>query len=132
MATILVVDDIAMVRAAIKQTLLEAGHTVLEAADGADALEIAQARRPDLIISDILMPIMDGYDLARRLRTLPELANVPVVFCTSHSQNPEARALAKICGVSHVLGKPPGRANLLDITHSILEGRGRRKLPRPD
>src|SRR6202023_3469964 len=87
--------------------LLRAGaQALLEAADGAEALTTARAERPDMVIADILMPTMDGYEFVRQLRKDSALAATPVIFCTAHYHEREARALANACGVSHVLTKP--------------------------
>lgn len=65
MATILVVDDHPINREFLVTLLRYRGHSLLQAADGAEALQVARAAHPDLIISDILMPTMDGYELVR-------------------------------------------------------------------
>ena len=67
MADILVVDDNRANREALAALLDAAGHRVLAAANGREALDRARAERPELVISDVLMPLMDGYELARRL-----------------------------------------------------------------
>jgi two-component system cell cycle sensor histidine kinase/response regulator CckA len=70
------------------------GHRLREAADGAEALEQVRMERPDLVIADILMPTMDGYELVRQLRADPTTAPIPVIFYTAHYHEQEARALA--------------------------------------
>src|SRR5262249_25664303 len=82
------------------------GHRLIEAADGAEALAAARAERPDLVIADVLMPTMDGYELVRRMRADEALARTPVIFYTAHYHEREAQTLAKSCGGSHVLTKP--------------------------
>jgi signal transduction histidine kinase/DNA-binding response OmpR family regulator len=106
MATILVVDDRPVNREFLVTLLGYSGHRLLEATDGAEALAIAQAERPDLIITDILMPTMDGYEFVRQLRTKPIMAQTPIIFYTAHYLEREARALAETCGVGHILTKP--------------------------
>jgi CheY-like chemotaxis protein len=105
MATILVVDDEPANRDLLVTLLGYAQHRVLEAADGAAALVQIQAERPDLIIADVLMPTMDGYELVRRLRSQPDVAATPVVFYTAHYLENEARALAEKCGVRFIITK---------------------------
>jgi CheY-like chemotaxis protein len=74
-------------------TLLEyRNHRTVEAGDGLEGLERARAERPDLIITDILMPAMDGYEFTRRLRADADVASVPVVFYSAHYLMQEARA----------------------------------------
>jgi CheY-like chemotaxis protein len=83
MATILVVEDHAMSRQ-ILMTLLEySGHRVLEAAEGEEAFELACRAHPDLIISDMLLPNMDGREFVRRLRTKAAQVDTPVIFYTA-------------------------------------------------
>jgi PAS domain S-box-containing protein len=105
-AKILVVDDNPTNRSFLVTLLGYGGHTVLEASDGAEALVLVSAERPDLVIADILMPTMDGYELVRRLRSTPEISGTPVIFCTAHFRERDARDLARECGVSLVLTKP--------------------------
>jgi DNA-binding response OmpR family regulator len=81
MPTILIVDDDQLVRRFL-QALLGAGHTLIEAAGGTDALAAATAQVPDLIITDVVMPGMDGWALVRALRSRPATALVPVLFLT--------------------------------------------------
>ncbi|MBV9190241.1 MAG: response regulator, partial [Betaproteobacteria bacterium] len=82
------------------------GHRLLEAADGNEALEIAQAELPEVVIADVLMPKMDGYELARRLRAESRLADTVVIFHTAYYRDGEAERLAKECGVEIMLPKP--------------------------
>src|SRR6202023_2520981 len=80
-------------------------HRLLQGADGDEALAIVKVEHPDLVIADILMPTMDGSELIRRLRADPVTADIPVILCTLHYHEQEARALAHACGVAHVLNK---------------------------
>jgi PAS domain S-box-containing protein len=105
-ATILIVDDRPVNREFLVTLLGHRGHRLLQAADGAEALAAAQAEHFDLVIADILMPTMDGYELVRRLRADPALARTPVIFYTAHYREREAQNLARACGVAHVLTKP--------------------------
>jgi two-component system cell cycle sensor histidine kinase/response regulator CckA len=105
-ATILIVDDRPTNREYLVTLLGYGGHRLLQAADGAEALATARAEQPDLVISDILMPTMDGYEFVRQLRGTPAIMHTPVIFFTAHYHEREAQALARACGVSHVLTKP--------------------------
>ena len=106
MAKILVVDDLPANRALVVTLVGHSGHQALEATDGAEALAVVRAERPELVISDILMPTMDGYEFVRQLRNDPELAATQVIFCSAHYHEQEARSLAQACGVTQVLIKP--------------------------
>src|ERR1700726_1669612 len=105
MATILIVDDRPANREYLTTLLGYGGHRLLQAADGAEALATARADHPDLVIADILMPTMDGYEFVRQLRADPAVAATPVIFFTAHYHEQEARALADACGVVHILTK---------------------------
>src|SRR5919197_3088474 len=118
MAKILVVDDNPGNRKLVVALLGHEGHRMIEAHDGADGLQAARAEIPDLVISDILMPSMDGFEFVRRLRADPGLHNVSVIFYTAHYHEAEARNLAEACRVSRVILKS-GRASA--IVHAVAE-----------
>jgi PAS domain S-box-containing protein len=120
MATILVVDDRQTNREFLSTLLGYQNHRVVEAVDGADALSLALAERPDLVITDILMPTMDGYEFVRRLRADPDTAAIPVIFHTAHYLDREARALARASGVSHIVYKPTEPQALLLAVDAAL------------
>jgi len=120
MATILIVDDRESNRELLATLLAYRNHRTIEAADGLEGLERARADRPDLIITDILMPTMDGYEFTRRLRAEAEVATVPVVFYSAHYLMQEANALAAKCGVEYVLAKPAEPEEVLRIVDAAL------------
>ncbi|MCS6782597.1 MAG: response regulator [Gloeomargarita sp. SKYBB_i_bin120] len=82
MATVLVVEDQRAQREMMAETLAKDGLEVIAAADGREALEKLKTTRPDIIVLDVVMPNMNGYELLREVRKRPELANVPVVVCS--------------------------------------------------
>ena len=120
MATILVVDDRPTNRDLLVTLLGYRGHKSLEAGDGAEALALARAERPDLIITDILMPTMDGYEFTRRLREDPNIGSTPVIFHSAHYLLEEARVLAAECGVPHVIAKPCDPSDVLAAVDKAL------------
>lgn len=120
MSTILIVDDRRANRDYLETLLSYAGHRLLGAADGAEALASARAERPDLIIADILMPTMDGFELVRQLREDPAIAKTPVIFWTAHYHEREAQALAVTCGVVSVITKPSEPEVVLNAVQSAL------------
>jgi len=125
MATILVVDDRPTNRELLLTVLGYAGHRLLEAADGAAALDLARSEHPDLVITDILMPTMDGYELAFNMRKEPDLAGTCIVFYTATYSSPEARLLADSCGVSTVLRKPAEPSEILATVDRELGAKAR-------
>jgi signal transduction histidine kinase/DNA-binding response OmpR family regulator len=120
MARVLVVDDHASNRDLIATLLGYAGHQVDEAADGVEALEKVRASRPALVICDILMPTMDGYEFVRRLRADAVFADTEVVFCTATFMESEARKLAASCGVGRILFKPCEPEDILGVVNAAL------------
>ena len=120
MATILIVDDLAANRQLLVTLLSHQGHRLLEASDGSDGLAAVRIERPDLVITDVLMPVMDGYEFVRQLRLDPETSEIPVVFYTAHYGEREARALALSSGVSDVLTKPAESAEVLRVVARVL------------
>ncbi|HYL25445.1 MAG TPA: response regulator, partial [Burkholderiales bacterium] len=120
MATILIVDDRPSNRQFLTTLLGYGGHRLVEAGDGAQALELARSERPDLVVTDILMPRMDGYAFVQRLRADTELAATPVIFYTASYSTPQAEALAKSCGVQKVLSKPAEPQEVLDAVSQAL------------
>ncbi len=86
MSTVLIVDDSVTVREMVSGLLKKMGLTVIEASDGKEAKEQIESQYPDLVITDIVMPNMNGYELCRWLKNDPKTQNIPVVMCTSKSQ----------------------------------------------
>ncbi|HKW38640.1 MAG TPA: EAL domain-containing protein [Burkholderiales bacterium] len=120
MATILVVDDRPTNRQFLLTLLGYRGHGLLEAANGAEALERVRTGHPDLVITDILMPTMDGYEFVQRLRAEPEAAPTEVIFYTATYSEKQARALADTCGVRIVLPKPSDPEKILAAVDEAL------------
>ena len=106
MARILIVDDRAVNRQFLATLLGYAGHELLEASNGVEALERVRRERPDLVITDILMPTMNGYEFVQTLRADLAIAHTPVIFHTATYSEREAQKLAKASGADAVLRKP--------------------------
>ncbi|MEZ5412411.1 MAG: SpoIIE family protein phosphatase [Acidimicrobiales bacterium] len=124
--TILVVDDNADMRAYLAR-LLAPRFTVHTAVDGADALDQIQVRRPDLVVSDVMMPNVDGVELVRRIRSEPELADLPVILLTAAAST-AATAEGFDVGADDYLVKPFTAENLLlRVTARIAAGHDRRR-----
>ena len=92
MARILVAEDERDIRELIGFTLRHDGHEVLSAANGEDALAIALREKPDLVLLDIRMPRLTGYEVCRRLRAEPSTQHIPVAFLSAKGQDSEIQA----------------------------------------
>ena len=123
MAKILVADDNPANRAALAALLEAAGHEVVTAADGSEALAKAREASPELVISDVLMPRMDGYELARRLKLDPATAATALMFYTAYFAGRDATALAQAHGVARVLVKPSDNDAILRAVREVLSTR---------
>jgi CheY-like chemotaxis protein len=124
MPTVLVVDDSADERAALVAVLSERYRT-LEAWDGAEALQLIRDHRPDVVVADLLMPQVDGFELIRQLRDDAELAAIPVVLCTGYRLRRDA--LGKLHGNNTVLiGKDCDPKMLLEAVDGQIAARQRR------
>jgi diguanylate cyclase (GGDEF)-like protein len=102
------------------------GHRILEASNGGEGLELARMELPDLIISSIIMPKIDGFTFVRRLRAEPLLAGIPVVFQTANYLETEVSKLARASGVQYILAKP---AEPQEILRTIAEALKRPTTP---
>ncbi|MDG3063923.1 EAL domain-containing protein [Thauera mechernichensis] len=120
MAKLLIIDDHPANRELIATLAGYDGHETFEAGDGAEGLAIVRAERPQLVICDILMPTMDGYEFVRRLRAEPAIADTQVMFYTANYHEREASKLATILGVSRILAKPSGPEAILAAIDEAL------------
>ncbi len=111
---VMVVDDSITVRRVTQRLLLREGYRVVLANDGLQALERLQEERPAVVLSDIEMPRMDGFDLARNIRGDERLRGLPIIMITSRIAE-KHRELARELGVDHYLGKPYAEDELLGL-----------------
>lgn len=112
MATLLVIEDEAPLRANIVRLLTAEGYRVITAADGDEGIRRAREDRPDLVICDILMPLVDGYGVLATLRSRPETAATPFIFLTASADKEDfARGLQS--GANDYVTKPFKIADLL-------------------
>jgi diguanylate cyclase (GGDEF)-like protein/PAS domain S-box-containing protein len=126
-ATILVVDDNAIMRKMVRLALESEGYRVLEAATGHAGLQVTEAERPDLILQDLLLPDIDGFELVQRLRALPHAADIPILaFSGFLSKIEQSHSLQ--AGFSDHLYKPVEASRLVQTVQAHLPSKHR---PRP-
>ncbi len=117
---ILVADDDADNRAIATEALALAGYEVAQAADGREALDRALRDKPDLVLLDLSMPKMDGWEVARRLRGSPEAEGTLILAYTAHAL-PGEDARAKAAGCDEYLAKPCAPRELVQKVTSLLK-----------
>lgn len=119
MAKILAVDDSASMRQMVSFTLKGAGHSVVEASDGVEALKMAKGGAVDLVISDVNMPNMDGISLIKELRQLPTYKFTPILMLTTESSMDKKMA-GKSAGATGWIVKPFNPDQLLATVNKVL------------
>ena len=119
MATILTVDDTASMRQMISFTLHSAGHEVIQASDGQEALKVIEGKKVDLVIADINMPNMDGITLLKSLRALADYKFTPILMLTTESQEAK-RQQGKVAGATGWIVKPFNPEQLLTVVKKVL------------
>jgi two-component system cell cycle response regulator DivK len=120
MAYILLVEDTQDNRAIAELILRDAGHTVLSVADGESGMAAAAALHPDLILMDLALPLVDGWEATRRLKADPATRDIPVVAFTAHVLQEDADR-AREAGCSAVIAKPFEITTLLDQIEALVE-----------
>lgn len=122
MATILIVDDDPAGRGYLTTVLGMHGHRLLEASDGGQALHTVHAEHPDLVLCDVVLPTIDGYEFVRQLRSDPGVAGTRVILHSGAFRPQEGKALARACGVDRLLAKPSAPADVLRAVEEVLAG----------
>jgi CheY-like chemotaxis protein len=115
-STVLVVDDEPDLRFLIRRILERAGHDVVEASHGAAALEAVKRSPPDLVVTDMMMPVMNGSELITVLRADPDTAAIPILVVSAEAQ--------RAVDADAVLRKPFEPNALTDMANALLEKRG--------
>lgn len=122
---ILAVDDEPSIVRLIEVSLTRQGYTVLTASDGRQALAMAESERPDLIVMDIMMPYVDGFEAIRLLKSKPETKDIPVILLTAKRHDADMiRGLES--GAASYLTKPFAPAELVSVVGQLVEGTGLR------
>ena len=122
---VLIIDDNQDVRDYVK-SLLEEEYSVIEAANGEEGLKIAIANVPDIIICDVMMPVMDGMECCRRLKAEPRTSHIPVMMLTAYSMD-EQKIKGYECGADSYISKPFSSELLMARLHNLIDNRNRLK-----
>ena len=118
--TILTVDDSASIRQMVSFTLKGAGYDVTEAVDGQDALEKANRKAFNLVLTDINMPRMDGLKLLEKLREISQYKTIPILMLTTESDD-EMKAKGRAAGATGWLVKPFNPESLLEVIRKVTK-----------
>ena len=119
MTTILIVEDEVLIREDIVALLEMEGFSILDAENGQEALNILQNNTPDLIISDVLMPVLDGYGFLEQVRRISHLQNIPFIFLSAKTSAQEISRGIEL-GASEYLTKPISITKLLETIEQHL------------
>ncbi len=117
--TVLVVDDDPVIQRLLHDTFEMDGYAVLVAGDGVEGLERAQADHPDLVVLDVMMPKMDGLEVARRLKADPGTASIPILLLSAKAQEVDLRA-GSDTGADDYVTKPFDPLDLLDRVEALI------------
>ncbi len=120
MAKILIAEDERDIRELVNFSLQFGGFTVVQAANGAEAVEQAQKEMPDLILMDVRMPKMTGYEACRQMKTMPTLRDIPVVFLSAKGQESEIQTGLESGAEEYIL-KPFAPDELVKQVQAVLD-----------
>lgn len=123
MAKILLVEDNEMNMDMLSRRLSRKGYEIITATDGAEGVAAAQSQTPDLIVMDMSLPVVDGWEATRRIKASPETRLIPVIALTAHAMSGD-REKALEAGCDDYDSKPVDLIRLLGKIHSLLEVRG--------
>jgi len=116
---ILIIEDEEDKRAIMRDLLITAGYNLIKAVDGEEGVKLAQRERPDLILMDIQLPILDGYEATRRIRASAELKSIPIIAVTSYALRGDD-AKARAAGCDSYVAKPFSPRELLAKVREFL------------
>ena len=117
--SILVVEDQEDLRAILRDLLSASGYIVIEAADGAESVAKAASERPDIVLMDIQLPVLDGYEATRQIKALPGLAAIPIIAVSSFAMKGDEEK-ARASGCDDYVTKPYSPLDLLRLVRRYL------------
>ena len=117
---ILIVEDQEDLRAILRDYLAASGYIVIEAVDGADGVSKAASERPDLVLMDVQLPVLDGYDATRQIKALPGFTATPIIAVSSFAMKGDEEK-ARAAGCDHYVTKPYSPVQLLRIIRGVLD-----------
>jgi len=117
MSKILIVDDEEEARSVLREILKREGYEVFQAANGEEAIRIVKDNRPDVILLDIRMPVMDGFEVCKRLKEKEETKAIPIITITGYSEEKEKSLMS---GADDFLSKPFEKIDLITRIKAIL------------
>jgi two-component system cell cycle response regulator DivK len=117
---ILVVEDQEDLRAILRDFLAASGYVVIEAIDGTESVAKAASERPDLVLMDIQLPVLDGYDATRQIKALPGFAAIPIIAVSSFAMKGDEEK-ARASGCDDYVTKPYSPVQLLRTIRSFLD-----------
>jgi DNA-binding response OmpR family regulator len=120
MTKILIAEDERDIRELVNFSLQFGGFTVVQAANGAEAVELAQKELPDLILMDVRMPKMTGYEACRQMKSMPELSHIPVVFLSAKGQESEIQTGLESGAEEYIL-KPFAPDELVKQVQAVID-----------
>jgi two-component system, cell cycle response regulator DivK len=116
---ILVIEDTEDNRRIFRDLLGPSGYELIEAMDGEQGVAMAVAERPDLILMDIQLPVIDGYEATRRIKANPGLRHIPIIAITSYALSGD-EAKSRAAGCDGYIAKPFSLQEVLDVVHNFL------------
>ena len=123
MATVLAVDDDDVIRGLLQVNLEMEGHDVMTAVDGRDALEKVAQRRPDLILLDVMMPNVSGWEVVEQLKADAGTRDIPIIFLSARAMETDIRKGMEL-GVDRYVTKPFDPIDLMELVSTLLAERG--------
>ena len=120
MKTILIVDDLQSELDLMAKYLTQAGYLIIKANDGEEAIALTEAKKPDLIVTDWMMPKMGGLDICRKLKKNPETAQIPIIACTAKNRDVDKMWAIKQ-GIKAYVTKPCTQEQLVSAVQEAMD-----------